>query len=546
MKKFKLLFAVLLFISLANAQVVITDDIATNQTWTSDNVYLLDGLIFVDSLATLTIQPGTVIKAKEQSSITTGDGASAIIVRRGGKLIADGTANQPIIFTSELDDLSIPDDLINTDRGLWGGIILLGSATTNQPTTENQIEGIPNTENARYGGDNDNDNSGTLRYLSIRHGGFSISGVPGDEINGLTMGAVGDQTIIEHIEVYSNLDDGYEWFGGTVNTKWMVAAFCADDDFDWDQGFRGKGQFWFGIKNTDESGRGGEHDGGDDCETCLPFTLTTVSNATFIGAGKNTSPLPGGDGNDRALYFRDNSGGFYYNSIITDFSQTGIKIEDLASGEDSRSRLENGDLKLENNFWWDFGDGNVLDSIARQGFVASYLLGTGNNFIQDPMINNISRDASQLLDPRPNPNGPAANGAVVPSDPFFTQVNFYGAFSPDAGLWTQGWTALSQESITDVKDPKFNGMPKTFTLNQNYPNPFNPSTKIQYTIQKASNVNLTITNILGQEVAVLVNDHKNVGEYEIIFDAQNLPSGMYIYTLKAGSMVISKKMTLLK
>ncbi len=546
MKKLILLFAALSFFGLTNAQVVITDDITTDQTWTSDNEYLLDGLIFVDSLATLTIQPGTVITAKEQSSITTGDGASALVVRRGGKLIADGTADQPIIFTSELDDLSIPDDLISTDRGLWGGIILLGSATTNQPTTENQIEGIPITENARYGGTNDNDNSGTLRYVSIRHGGFSISGIPGDEINGLTFGAVGNQTIIEHIEVYANLDDGYEWFGGTVNTKWLVAAFCADDDFDWDQGFRGKGQFWFGIKATDEAGRGGEHDGGDDCETCLPYSLATVSNATYIGAGKNTSPLPGGDGNDKALYFRDNSGGFYYNSIFTDFSQTGIKIEDLASGEDSRSRLENGDLKLENNFWWDFGDGNVLDSIAKQDFVASYLAGTGNNFVQDPMLNNIDRDATQLLDPRPDASGPAANGAIVPDDPFFTQVNYYGAFNPNGGLWTQGWTALSNENITEVNNSGSNVEPVSYSLSQNYPNPFNPSTTIHFSIRKDSHVKLSVMNILGQEVAVLIDEFKNAGDYNITFDASNLASGIYIYTIKAGSFVSSKKMSLLK
>ena len=548
MKQFFILFTLLFFFSIinANAQVNVTDDITTDQTWTSDNVYLLDGLIFVDSAATLTIQAGTVIKGKEQSSITTGDGASALIVRRGGKIMANGNADQPIIFTSELDDINIPDDLTKEDRGLWGGVILLGRATTNQPTTENQIEGIPNTENARFGGNDDHDNSGTLRYVSIRHGGFSISGVPGDEINGLTLGAVGDQTIIEHVEVYANFDDGYEWFGGTVNTKWLVAAFCADDGFDWDMGFRGKHQFWFGIQGTDEAGRGGEHDGGDDCETCEPYTKPIVSNATYIGAGENTSPLPGGDGSDLALIFRDNAGGNYYNSIFTDFPQTGINIEDLASGEDSRSRLENGDLKLENNFWWGFGEGNVLDSIAKQDFVASYLAGTGNNFVQDPQLNNISRDETSSLDPRPNVNGPAATGANVPVDPFFTQVNYYGAFNPNGGLWTQGWTALSMDNITEVKETKANGTPETFELSQNYPNPFNPSTKIVYSIPKASNVKIIVTNIIGQQVAELVNEHKDAGQYRVNFDASNLPSGVYIYTLEAGSIVSSKKMTLLK
>ncbi len=177
---------ILLFcVSLLQAQpeVVVTDDITTNTTWMSDNTYILNGLIFVDSLVTLTIEPGTVIKGREQQSITSADGASALIVRRGAKLMADGTAENPIIFTSEFDDVDDPNDLLPTDRELWGGVILLGRATTNEPGIP-QIEGIPETEDASYGGDDDDDNSGVLRYVSIRHGGFSISGVSGDEING--------------------------------------------------------------------------------------------------------------------------------------------------------------------------------------------------------------------------------------------------------------------------------------------------------------------------------------------------------------------------
>ena len=307
----KLLIILFLIGALSNlnfGQVLITEDITGNVTWTSDNEYILDGLIFVDSLSTLTIEAGTVIKGKLQSNITTGDGASALIVKRGAKIYAEGTPESPIIFTSELDDVTVPDDLLLTDRGLWGGLILLGEAVTNQPTTQNQIEGIPNTYNAKYGGSNDEDNSGVLRYISIRHGGFSISGVPGDEINGLTMGAVGSGTTIEYIEVIANLDDGYEWFGGTVNTRYLAAVFCADDAFDYDQGWRGKNQFWFALNPDDESGRGGEHDGGDDDETGLPYAIPMISNATYIGSGANSTGV-GGDGNDRAIYFRDNAGG---------------------------------------------------------------------------------------------------------------------------------------------------------------------------------------------------------------------------------------------
>ncbi len=547
MKKILILLSVFLLSFAVSAQVVVTNDITVNTTWSPANgEYILDGLIFVDSAAILTIDAGTVIKGREQANITTGDGASALIVRRGGMLIADGTAENPIIFTSELDNVSDPSDLTPNDRGLWGGIILLGRAVTNQPTTENQIEGIPTTENARFGGSDDNDNSGTLRYVSIRHGGFSISGIPGDEINGLTCGAVGSQTVIEYVEVFANFDDGYEWFGGTVNSKWLVSAFCGDDGYDWDMGFRGNGQFWFLIQGTEEAGRGAEMDGGDDNETGLPYATPTVVNATYIGAGETTSPLPAGDGNDHALIFRDNSGGYYYSSIFTDFSQDGIAVEDLASGEDSRSRLENNQLMLVSNFFWGFGNGNTLSDIAPQDFVQSHFT-SNNNLVENPMLLSISRDDSENLDPRPDPSGPAAGpGAIQPADPFFTQVDYYGAFDPNAPLWTSGWTAISEYGITDVRENLIDLLPESFSLTQNYPNPFNPVTKIQFALPNAANVKLTVHNILGQEVEILVNGFKNAGTYELTWDASNLPSGVYIYTIQSENTFITKKMTLLK
>ncbi|MBD3225394.1 MAG: T9SS C-terminal target domain-containing protein, partial [Caldithrix sp.] len=160
MKLFVAIFLAIIFPFMLMADdITVTDDITSNTSWTSDNVYILDGLIFVDSLNTLTIEAGTIIKGLQQSNITTGDGASALVVRRGGMIDAEGTAENPIIFTSELDDVSNANDLTETDRGLWGGIILLGKATTNQPTTDNQIEGIPPELNALYGGNDDADNS---------------------------------------------------------------------------------------------------------------------------------------------------------------------------------------------------------------------------------------------------------------------------------------------------------------------------------------------------------------------------------------------------
>ncbi|GAB4290003.1 MAG: hypothetical protein Kow0098_08270 [Ignavibacteriaceae bacterium] len=534
-----------------NAQIVVSNDITSNTTWSAANEYILDGLIFVDSTATLTIEAGTVIKGRIQANITTGDGASALIVRRGATLLAEGTFESPIIFTSELDDLSIPDDLTEQDRGLWGGLILLGSATTNQPTTDNQIEGIPPTENALYGGNDDSDFSGILKYVSIRHGGFSISGIPGDEINGLTLGAVGNKTVIEHVEVFANLDDGYEWFGGTVNCKWLVAAFCGDDAFDWDQGFRGNGQFWFAVQATDEAGRGGEFDGGDDCETCTPYSIPVLSNCTWIGAGAGTVGI-GGDGNDRAFYFRDNSGGKIYNSIIYDFvaSNSGVTVEDLASGDDSRVRLESGELVLANNYWYEFSNGNTLSSIATQDFVQTHLT-ANNNTIADPELISISRNPDGNLDPRPMPGAPTVSGAVSMSDPFFTNVSYIGAFDPADGIWTEGWTALSAYGFTppttvDVNEGHATTFPSDYILNQNFPNPFNPSTTISFQIPEQAQIKLSIFNSLGEQIAILLNEFMPAGNYQISWDAADLPSGIYIYRLQAGSKILSNKMLLLR
>jgi len=552
--KFKLLIALIMLTSFSFAQIItITDaDIGPGQTYnmTANNTYLLDGYVFVEDGAVLNIEAGTVIKGKETP--TTNDNCSALIIAQGGKIFATGTASDPIIFTAESDDLSIPDDLTFSDRGLWGGILLLGKAIINTTSGIGQVEGIPTTEpRGAYGGGStpdDNDNSGVMTYVSVRHGGHELGAGSGNEINGITFGAVGSGTTIDHIEVFANFDDGYEWFGGTVNTKYLVSAFCADDGFDYDEGFRGMHQFWFAIKDPiDGGGRMAEQDGGTTPEDGQPYAIPIIYNATYIGPGASSTPQ--GDGGE-AMIFRDNAGGKYYNSIITEYNGgnggVAITVEDLASGEDSRARLEAGDLLLRNNIWWQFAAGNDLTSIVPQDFVQTHFT-ANNNQIIDPQLNHISTTYDAMLDPRPNPSGPASSGTEDPTDPFFDNVDYYGAFNPNAFLWTEGWTALSSNGITGVKEKELtNILPGSFDLTQNYPNPFNPSTKIDYSIAEASNVRIAVYDILGREVEVLVDGFRAAGNYELTFDAEDLPSGLYLYTLSAGSTKITKKMTLLK
>lgn len=229
--------------------VIVTDNISANETWTSDNVYQLASRITVLDGATLTIEPGTIIKGEAG----TGANATALLVARGGKLMAEGTATAPIIFTSVADEIT-PDDITagnfespNLDpdiNGLWGGVLVLGNATisasndNDEDISEVQIEGIPTSDsNGLYGGTDDADDSGVITYISIRHGGANIG--QGNEINGLTLGGVGNATTVENIEVVANQDDGIEWFGGTVNVTNAVVWNAGDDAIDTDQSWGG-------------------------------------------------------------------------------------------------------------------------------------------------------------------------------------------------------------------------------------------------------------------------------------------------------------------
>lgn len=403
---------------------------------TSDKVYILDGLVFVNGGQTLNIQAGTIIKGQSGQ----GENASALVVARGGTINATGTAAKPIIFTSNADNstpLAMDNALLSSGvKGLWGGVIIIGNATTNR-STEGQVEGIPTSESRGvYGGTNDNDNSGTFQYVSIRHGGTEIGA--GNEINGLSLYAVGSGTTIDHVEVIYNKDDGVEWFGGTVNTKYLAVAFCGDDSYDYDEGFRGKGQFWFTMKDASGGDRGGEHDGGTKPEDGTPYAHPIVYNATFIGRDTTSGK--------RTITFRDNAGGEYHNSVFYNFSK-GIDIENLASGEDSYARFQAGTLILANNVFWHVVSTGAtgadifkvsVDTTGTAAF-AAYFSTAGNSVANT----GISRNGNTSFNPIPTGN---ANSGVASTDNFFSNVTHQGAFNPTTETttnnWLSGWSVL--------------------------------------------------------------------------------------------------------
>ncbi|HLF32806.1 MAG TPA: hypothetical protein VI583_01135 [Cyclobacteriaceae bacterium] len=216
----------------------VTGNITQNSTWETGKTYILKTRIAVVSGVTLTIEPGVVVKGEAG----TGSNASVLLIARGAKLMAEGTADQPIIFTSIADEIAPGEvESPNLDpalNGLWGGLLILGNAPISADAEAVQIEGIPaSDQNGLYGGTDPEDNSGIIRYVSIRHGGANIG--EGNEINGLTLGGVGSGTIIEYVEIIANQDDGIEWFGGTVDVMNVVVWNPGDDAIDTDQSWGG-------------------------------------------------------------------------------------------------------------------------------------------------------------------------------------------------------------------------------------------------------------------------------------------------------------------
>ncbi|MCF6361650.1 MAG: hypothetical protein L3J29_12920 [Cyclobacteriaceae bacterium] len=269
---------------------VISGAITANATWTADNIYELASKVVVEDGITLTIEAGTIIKGR------TGVGslATGLIIARGGKLIAEGTAAKPIIFTSIEDNIKIGQlmgsNLTSEDVEKWGGLIMLGKApiSAENGDTESQIEGIPASDTfGAYGGDVANDNSGSLKYVSVRHGGALIG--DGNEINGITLGGVGNGTIMDFIEVYATLDDGIEFFGGTVNVTNVIISHQQDDGIDIDMNYAGTITNFLvqhGGNSTDE---GLEIDGPEgSTNTAGLFTLKNGTVKSLGGADGGT------------------------------------------------------------------------------------------------------------------------------------------------------------------------------------------------------------------------------------------------------------------
>ena len=419
-----------------------------NTSLTCNNLYVLNSRLYVNNGQDLFIEPGTVIKAQDNA----GD-ARAIIVSRGGQIWANGSESCPIIMTSTADPLD--GTYAVTNRGVWGSLIVLGRAYTNKRASDGDVtatatNGVGNIEglatgDARHeygnpvGTEINDDNSGVIRYVSLRHGGEVIGA--NNEINGLTLGGVGTGTTIDHVEVIGNKDDGFEFFGGTVNAKYLVAMHNDDDYCDTDQGWNGKIQYFYGVQGPDNSGgannqgdNGFELDGDDAATNAANGGIPsnpTIYNGTLIARNIN----------DEGIEAKERTQGTYANCVFARFQQglnmtTAVETNWNANtfnvknctfqGVTNNLRINGavpaGGSPAQNKFT---ADGNLV--VAAQTLIdATYTL-TGANVITD------------RVNPVPAA-GTATSTLNPPNDGFFSGGKYRGAFEPGKKPWTQGWT----------------------------------------------------------------------------------------------------------
>lgn len=429
-----------------NAQIIKSGNITANETWTANNTYLLYGWVYIQAGVTVTIEPGTVIKG----DFTT---KGALIVERDGKLIADGTADEPIVFTSQ-------KAVGQRTYGDWGGVILCGRASVNLPANGSlgtqQGEGvIEGGVGSFYGGGpspNDQDSSGVLRYVRIEFPGVAFQ--PNSEINGLTMGGVGNKTVIEHIQVSYSGDDSFEWFGGAVNCKWLIANQGWDDDFDTDFGYHGNIQWAMAIRDpniADQSGSNSfESDNDGSGSTNTPMTECVFSNVTVIGPYVNNSSI--NTNFRRAAHLKKNTRCRIFNSVLCGYP-VGLLIE----SSNTQANATNGDIRFKNNVIAQMNDTLAATTAANPNnengsfYIGNptamtgwfYTAGFSNETVPTTAALMFMNTSNATPDLRLQAGSPLLTGASF-SDPlisssWWTATAYRGAFD-GTNNWTACWS----------------------------------------------------------------------------------------------------------
>jgi hypothetical protein len=410
-------------------QVVGVDaNVSTDTTWDADNLYFLNTAIFVEDGATLTIEPGTVIMGDTE-------GLGTLIIAQGGKIMAEGTAQMPIIFTS-------PQPLGSRAPQDWGGLILNGYGHLNSPGGVQEGEG----DTGEFGGGenpDDDDNSGNLIYVRVEFAGIEFS--PDNELNGIAYQGTGRGGVNHHVQVHYNEDDGIEFFGGATELKYALVTGAKDDSFDWTLGWTGKGQFWVVVQDgAVQADHGFESDNWEDDMTATPIANPQIYNATLVGSADT------GDSGDDGLKLRHGTGGKLYNLIVSYFRETGLTVEDQATWDQANGSDPNltlGSSIVYNNGSWS-GKDNIDDNPEGtwQGSLTWFNEDMAMNRDDvDPMLANpvyyLVPDISLMS------GSPATDTRYVqfpPNDGFFETVNYLGAVAPGSNWTLEGWTIWSK------------------------------------------------------------------------------------------------------
>jgi hypothetical protein len=402
--------------------VVVTGSITGNETWSNTYYYVLRGAVFVEEGATLNITAGTRVVG-ESGSVGT------LIVKRGGRLNAIGTRTAPVVFTSD-------QAVGSRARGDWGGIILNGRA----PVNIEGGEGVGEADTGVYGGNQPNDNSGTMRYVRVEFAGVEFS--PDNELNGIAFQGVGNGGSYEFIQVHMNRDDALEWFGGTADIKYAVTSNAADDSFDWTFGWSGRAQFIAITQRGDDADNGIEADNNEFNNNLLPRSNPQIYNITMCGDPDRNE---GGE-SPRGANFRRGTAFTFRNFLVTGFKTTGLQISDAATS----AQVDNGTTQMGAGVAWGMPT-NMHASVTTYINSGRFPAITAAATTTDAQVGVSAANCSNHENPNFQPTGVAtlAGGQVAPIQPpndgFFEAVTYIGAVPPaPADNWMTGWTSFPQ------------------------------------------------------------------------------------------------------
>ncbi len=389
--------------------VVLEGRFNADKTLTAAYDYLLRGAVFVEGGATLTIESGVKIYGEQATNGT-------LIIAQGSKIMAEGTASAPIVMSSDAFEGS-------RARGQWGGLIINGRAPTNQGVTFGE------GDTGAFGGNNPADSSGVLRYVRVEYAGIEFS--PDNELNGIAFQGVGSGTVVDHVQVHMNQDDGVEMFGGTVNLKYVMVTGARDDSFDWTDGWTGKAQFLVVQQYGDDADNGFEVDNSSKDNEAEPRSAATVYNATLVGD-------PDGPESDNGLLIREGAAGIFANFIVTGFNKVGLDI----NNEATYAQVKSGKLVVKNSIFFENGKGNFSDEKDDDGFdEARFAADNGNKETDPGLVDPFNKSAPDFT---PGAEANAVAPTSPPADGFFEQVDFIGGVSP-SNNWTQGWTTSARQ-----------------------------------------------------------------------------------------------------